>query len=223
MAQANPQDIRHLVVLAHPAKNSFNRSVAERYCQAVEDCGQTAILRDLYAMDFDPRLPANERPGVDGYAIAPEIEQEIALVQGCAAITLVYPLWFGMPPAILKGYIDRVLGAGLQPRDIKDGKTSSLLDGKRFLILSSSGSTRPWLEERGQWMALHQAFETYLSAIFGFLTSDHLHFDAVVPGCGDDYVAENLEVTGAKARELCAAMLSERHAVQMRSLLSGVG
>lgn len=216
--RVDPKDIRHLVVLAHPAPESFNKSIATEYCDAVADCGQTAILRDLYAVDFDPRLRANERPGIAGFETSPAIEDELSLVRDCSVIVMVYPLWFGMPPAMIKGYIDRVMGAGFEARDIERGKTSPLLDGKHFLILSSSASTRPWLEERGQWVALHQAFETYLSTIFGFASTDHLHFDAIVPGCDGDYVGENLYDARLKAREICATVLSERHAAQMRML-----
>lgn len=216
--EVNPRDIVHLVVLAHPAEQSFNRSVAEEYCDAVSDCGQTAVIRDLYALDFDPRLRANERPGTADFRISDAIEQELALLRSCAVVTLVYPLWFGMPPAMIKGYIDRVLGSGFAVQDIKTGKPNFLLGGKRLLILSSSGSTRPWLEEHGQWVALHQAFETYLTTIFGLASADHLHFDAIVPGCGTDYINDNLYDTRMKAREMCAAELSQRHAAQMRVL-----
>lgn len=219
MDPVNPRDIRHLVILAHPAEDSFNRSVAEQYCETVEQCGQTAILRDLYAMDFDPCLRDRERLGVDGYALSPAIEAELARVGDCAVVTMVYPLWFGMPPAMIKGYIDRVLGAGFAAGDIKAGKANPLLGGKRLLILSSSASTRPWLEERGQWLALHEAFEGYLTDIFGFRSNDHVHFDAIVPGCGDRYVHENLFVAHEKARETCAAILSERHTAQLNALL----
>lgn len=219
MDQVNPQDIRHLVVLAHPASESFNRSVADEYCDAVAGCGQTAIFRDLYAMDFDPRLRANERPGIDGFEMSPAISHELSLIRDCSVIVLVYPLWFGMPPAMIKGYIDRVLGAGFEAREIEGGKTSPLLQGKRFLILSSSGSTRPWLEEQGQWVALHQAFETYLTTIFGFASTDHLHFDAIVPGCTEEYVRESLYNTRLQAREICAAMQSQQHAAHMQALL----
>ena len=212
------KDIRHLVVLAHPAENSFNRSIATEYCETVERCGQTAILRDLYAMDFDPRLRANERPGIAGFTMSPVVEQELALVRDCAVVTLVYPLWFGMPPAMIKGYIDRVLGAGVEVRDIKNARPHPLLGGKHLLILSSSGTTRPWLEEHGQWVALHQAFEIYLSLIFGFASSDRLHFDAIVPGCDSQYVGENLYAAHQKAREICADVVSRRHSEQLDAL-----
>ena len=73
----NPQDIRHVVILGHPAAQSFNASVAAAYCEAVEDCGQTAVLRDLYAIGFDPVLRDSERPGTADFAPAPDVAAEL--------------------------------------------------------------------------------------------------------------------------------------------------
>ncbi|RYD24610.1 MAG: flavodoxin family protein, partial [Lysobacteraceae bacterium] len=41
--------LRHVVILGHPAENSFNHAIADQYCTAVRACGQEAVLRDLYA------------------------------------------------------------------------------------------------------------------------------------------------------------------------------
>lgn len=218
MEHVDPKDIRHLVVLGHPAERSFNRSVADAYCRTVEKCGQTAILRDLYAMGFDPLLKADERPGTPDFVPAPDVRHELDLIRGCAVITLIYPLWFGMPPAIIKGYVDRVLGAGVLASDLKQGSPHHLLHGKRLAIFSSSGSTRPWLEEKGQWRSLCQAFELYLSGIFSLEGNDHLHFEAIVPDAPAQYIRENLDVLQERARTICASVLSERHAHQMRLL-----
>lgn len=218
MDHVDPKDIRHLVVLGHPAEQSFNRSVAEAYCHTVEECGQTAILRDLYAMGFDPLLKADERPGLPGFAPSPDVRQELDLIRDCAVITLIYPLWFGMPPAIIKGYLDRVLGAGVLASELKEGSPHHFLHGKRLAIFSSSGSTRPWLEEKGQWRSLRQAFELYLGEIFSLKGDDHLHFDAIVSNSPEQYIHENLEMLHERARTICATVLSERHARQMRLL-----
>lgn len=53
--------IRHLIVLGHPGPDGFNHAVAAAYGNAVRACGQQAVLRDLYSLDFDPRLSAAER------------------------------------------------------------------------------------------------------------------------------------------------------------------
>jgi NAD(P)H dehydrogenase (quinone) len=216
-SRVDPAEIVHLVLLGHPAPGSFNHSMAMAYCAAVRDCGQSAILRDLYAIGFNPLLGASERPDTNGFAPAPDVATELDLVCASQVITLVYPIWFGMPPAIIKGYVDRILGAGFAARDIKAGSRHPFLHGKRLVILSSSAATRPWLDERGQWEALRQAFDTYLTTIFSLHGCDHLHFDAVVRGLGAQIVRENIAKVEEQARKTCSQILAERHAAETRA------
>lgn len=212
--ESNEKPIRHLVVLGHPGEDSFNHAVAETYCAAVHACGQQAVLRDLYAIGFDPRLREAElasRTHLDD-----EVKAELDLIGDSAVIVLVYPIWFGAPPAIIKGYVDRVLGAGFAADDLRGSVANASMHGKRLMILSSSASTRPWLEEQGQWLGLRQAFDTYLTTIFGFDSADHLHFDSIVPGAQPQYVEECLERTEEAARRLSSALLHERRRARFK-------
>lgn len=104
----------HVVILCHPEAHSFNAAVAARYCAAVEDCGQKAIVRDLYAMRFDPVLRSEERPGTRGFFQSPHVAYEMSMLAEADVIVFVYPIWFGLPPAMLKGYVDRVLGSNFR-------------------------------------------------------------------------------------------------------------
>lgn len=104
--------MKHAVIVAHPVRTSFNRSVAEAYRQAVELRGHTVIVRDLYAMNFEPRLQAAEMPRAEGFAPGADVLAEREQLKDVDVFTFVYPLWFNAPPAILKGYIDRVFGFG---------------------------------------------------------------------------------------------------------------
>jgi len=216
---ADPNDIRHLVILGHPAPWSFNAAVAAEYCDAVRGCGQSAVSRNLYEIGFDLLLRNAERPDMPGFTPAPGVQAEIDLIAESAVIVLVYPIWFGMPPAIIKGYVDRVMGAGLAAHDIKAGTGPRLLKGKRLVILSSSASTLPWLEEHGQWASMRQAFDTYLTTIFDMAGSTHLHFDAIVEGRAERFVREDLERVRDLARTTCSTVLSESHADEVRGLV----
>lgn len=211
--------IRHLVVLGHPAPASFNRSVAAAYCETVEACGQEAELRDLYGLGFDPVLKAVERPETPGFMPAADVQAELDRIAGSAIITMIFPIWFGTPPAIIKGYVDRVLGAGFLARDVVTGRANPVLTGKRLMLFSSSASTRPWLEEKGQYQALRQAFETYLSTIFGMRAAGHSHFDAVVEGLKSRFVDENLETVRQRTQRICAELLAERHEAECQRLM----
>lgn len=210
--------LRHVVVLGHPDPHSFNHAIAARYCAAVRACGQEAVVRDLYALDFDPRLHADHRPGRATNALSADVARELGLLRGAAVILFVYPLWFGMPPAMIKGYVDRVLGGALTPNDIKNHVPDAILRGTRFATFSTSATTRAWLEEQGQWRALRQAFDVYLLSIFGMRDGGHVHFDAIVDPLDPHYAGETLLAVETQARALCSKALAERHAAAVEAL-----
>ena len=199
----------HLVVLGHPSAKSFNAALAAAYVEEARSLHHQAEFRDLYALGFDPLLKESERMADGASAATNDIETEVGLLRQCDVLTFVYPLWFGMPPAIIKGYIDRVLGAGFRIDDLaKSGQ--GLLRGKRLAVISTSGSRRTWLEEHGMWVSLRQSFDEYLKTVFGFVACDHYHADSI----GDDLTSAEakrvLFEVGEFARSVCAcAALAE--------------
>lgn len=211
MTARSSQPAQHLVVLGHPSHASLNRAIAETYCAAVRECGQIAFLRDLYAEGFDPVLRDAERPGQPGYAQAPEVARELKLLARSDALVLVYPVWFGGPPAIVKGYIDRVLGAEFGADAVREGRSHPLLAGKKLVSLSTSATTRPWLEERGQWEGMRQSFERYLATVFGMREPERVHFDAVLEPMVPGAALEHLEDVRQAARTVAAELAAGRH------------
>ena len=211
--------IRHIVILGHPEPGSFNHEVAERYCKTVREIGHEAVVRDLYELDFDPRLRANRRPG-HATGMSADVAHEIGLLRDADVLVLVYPIWFGMPPAIIKGYVDRVLGVALTPADIRDHQPDSVLVGKWFGTFSSSATTRIWLDEKGQMESIRQAFDRYLMGIFGMLDAGHVHFGAVVEGVDARFVRESLFQVEEQARKICSTVGAARHAIKAREAIA---
>ncbi|TPG55239.1 flavodoxin family protein [Sphingomonas glacialis] len=209
---ADPADLRHVVILGTPSPSSFTHAVAEAYCAEVRECGQAADLRDLYAMGFKPLLSNAERSTAPNHQRPSDVAAELAVLDGAAVIALVYPLWVGMPPAIIKGYIDRVFGAGFDQAALCPDEPISPFTGKRLLSFSTSASTRPWLEEHGQWTSICQGIDSYLSSVFALVDGGHVHFDSIVEGVSAQYVRQCLSDVRETARRTCAAVLSERHA-----------
>lgn len=68
------------------------------------------IVRDLYRLNFDPRLRARELPDHEGYAARPDVRRERSAIEDADVFALFYPLWFNAAPAIMKGYMDQVFG-----------------------------------------------------------------------------------------------------------------
>lgn len=203
---------RHAVILAHPDPASFNGLVADAYCDAVRACGQEAIVRDLYALGFDPLLKNSERPGTTGFHLSADVEAELDAIRGCDVLVLVYPIWFGMPPAMMKGYVDRVLGAGVTPDQVQHRTADTLLRGKRLVGITSSGASKTWLNEQDQMESLRNVFGRYLLRAFGMKAYEDLHFGETVEGLDQDYVDANLAQVDERARSICAAVIADHAA-----------
>lgn len=209
--------VRHVVILCHPDPDSFNASVAETYCRSVQEHGDDYVLRDLYAMHFDPILRQDERPGRRPFLPSPDVEDELNIIQGGDVFVLVFPIWFGTPPAMLKGYVDRVLGAGVTARAVQDRAWHDLLGGKRLVSFTSSAAREPWLAEQGQSLSLQTVFDDYLSRAFAMKPAEHVHFGGIVDGLSPRLVAENLTMVREKARRICTDLASERRNPSQRA------
>jgi NAD(P)H dehydrogenase (quinone) len=210
-----PQPIaRHAVILCHPDPHSFNHAVADAYCDAVRAEGQEAILRDLYAMQFDPVLRAYERPTADDFAISADVRAELDILSDCDVFVLIYPIWFGTPPAMMKGYIERVLGSGVNPKAVQARAPTAFLGGKRLLSFTSSATSEPWLNEQGQWESLRYLFDHYLTHAFGMQKDDHVHFANIVSGLEERWVDQHLYTVAQQAKATCALLLSDWHRME---------
>jgi putative NADPH-quinone reductase len=95
------------VILAHPHRQSFNHAIANSAVSQLIKNGHDVVFHDLYAEQFDPILPSAEIPS--GAPLPPEVEQHCDEIASADGIVIVHPNWWGQPPAILKGWVDRVI------------------------------------------------------------------------------------------------------------------
>lgn len=203
---------RHVVILAHPAQDSFNAAIARTYAETVAAEGQEVVMRDLYALGFDPVLKDSERPGRPGFHLSDDVRDELALIRDADVFTIIYPIWFGMPPAILTGYVDRVLGAGVTSCEVQQRDGQGVMRGRWLLSITTSGARDVWLDEQGQIESLRTLMSRYLFNAFGMKRSEYLHIGGVVEGFNQRFVDQGLEDVRIRTRALCAA-LSREHAV----------
>jgi NAD(P)H dehydrogenase (quinone) len=183
--------MKHAIVVAHPDQSSFNLSVARSYQAALTAKGHQVVLRDLYAVGFDPRLHADEIPGAKNFAARADVSAERALLADVQSFAFVYPLWFNAPPAMLKGYFDRVFGMGFAYAP-GGGGTAPLLTGRSMLCFTSSGAPESWVRSTGAWDALSKLFDEHFAAVCGLKILEHVHFGNVVPGMRADVVERHL-------------------------------
>ena len=207
MATATPASsipARHVVILSHPGPDSFNHSVARAYCDAVRYAGQEVVLRDLYAIGFDPVLKANERPGPLHPHPFRDVADELEIIRRSDVFVLVYPIWFGSAPAMMKGYVDRVLGAGVVPEAVQKGMPTSLLGGTRLLSFTTSATRGIWLDEQGQQSALQTVFDRYLVHAFGMKLEGHVHLGHVTDELTERFAGQHLEQVKEEAQRVCS-------------------
>lgn len=100
-----------MVNFAHPQVGSFNHAIAEQVCSSLIEIGHQVQFHDLYAKKFNPILPYEETG--KNPVINPVIQNHMDEVCEADGLVIIHPNWWGQPPAILKGWMDRVLAYGV--------------------------------------------------------------------------------------------------------------
>nr|WP_321350681.1 NAD(P)H-dependent oxidoreductase [uncultured Methanoregula sp.] len=130
------------VILAHPRAGSFNHAIAEVVACTLRESGHRVTVHDLYAERFDPILPHPEI--ARDASLPPEIAEHCREIASAEGIVIIHPDWWGMPPAILKGWIDRVVRPGVAYRfagtDSGEGVPEGLLNAKAALVFNTSNT-----------------------------------------------------------------------------------
>lgn len=102
--------MRVLVVKAHPQAESFCTALTEATLRGLHSAGHEAEVLDLYAVDFEPRLSEHEwRNHLASPTTKPEVAEYVRMLRWAEALVFVYPTWWSGPPAILLGWMQRVL------------------------------------------------------------------------------------------------------------------
>src|SRR5277367_4458575 len=152
-------------VLAHPEPQSFNSNLVREGTSCLQDEGWTVTISDLYAMGFDPcerpehyrqRLDlarfdaqAEQRHASDTRSLPKVVTDELALMDRADLLVLQYPMWWRLPPAMMKGWFDRVLAYG----DAYAGRRRFELGrfvGKRAILSITVGTSRATYEYDGR-------------------------------------------------------------------------
>jgi len=137
-----------LIVLGHPNPGSLNHAIAHAVRDDMVEAGHDVVFHDLYAERFDPLLVADQIP--EGGSVPAAIQAHCDDLLSADGIVIVHPNWWGQPPAILKGWVDRVFRPGLAYRfgegDSGEGIPIGLLRAKAAVVLNT-GDTEKMREQ----------------------------------------------------------------------------
>ncbi len=131
-----------LIILGHPDKRSFNHAIADKCKQRLCENGHSVTFHDLYEEKFDPLITSKEIP--KNGSINDLIKKHCDDLQQSDGVIIIHPNWWGQPPAILKGWIDRVFRPGVaykfEEGDNGEGIPIGLLKAKTGLVFNTSNT-----------------------------------------------------------------------------------
>lgn len=139
--------MRVLVVHAHPNPDSFSHALRAAAVNGLLTAGHSVDLLDLYAEGFTAAMSEAERRAYesDNPVQAAEVRRCVELVKAADALVFVYPTWWWGLPAILKGWLDRVLVPGVA-FTLGDGPPRPALTNVRRLVgVTTYGSSRTYM------------------------------------------------------------------------------
>lgn len=130
------------VILAHPYEGSFNHALFRTTVDTFSRLGVKVFAHDLYVEGFDPvltRAELGKAPTSD--ALVKRYSDELIESD---ILVFIHPNWWGQPPAILKGYIDRVIrpphAYDFPADDSGGGLPIGKLEGKVGIVLNTSNT-----------------------------------------------------------------------------------
>ena len=124
--------MRALIVFCHPKEDSFTGSVLATVRERLDAAGAEYRVRDLYRSNFAPVLTAGEIDiYLDESVNTGPVAQDVEDLRWADTLIFVYPTWWYGLPAMLKGWLDRVLVPGVaflmpdaENKDIRPGLTN---------------------------------------------------------------------------------------------------
>lgn len=137
-----------VVVLAHPNSDSFSHAIAHRACVGLRGAGHEVHVLDLYAQGFRAAMSLDDHVAYHGDhpAIDPMVADHGALVLRADALVFVYPTWWSSLPAMLKGWLERVMVPGVAFVFNDKGKVRpGLTNVRRIVGISTYGSPRSYV------------------------------------------------------------------------------
>lgn len=152
-------------VLAHPEPRSFNAHLVRSGAAALEAEGWTVSVSDLYAMGFDPcerpqhyadrvgssrfDVQVEQRRASETASLPTAVSDELAQTDRADLLVLQYPMWWHLPPAMLKDWFDRVLVYGAAYTSKKRFENGRFA-GKRAMLSVTVGTSRATYEHDGR-------------------------------------------------------------------------
>ncbi len=171
-----------LVILGHQRQGSFCHAIADAAIAQLQADRHEAIVHDLYQEGFDPILPDAEI-GRDT-ELDPTVKQHCDELMAADGYLVIHPNWWAGPPAILKGWVDRVLRQGLAYSFSETGVVGHLT-GKTAVVITTSNTPRD-VELKVFGDPLENLWKTCIFGFCGVQDFTRRNFESIVLSTPDE-------------------------------------
>lgn len=165
-----------LVVLGHQSPGSFCHAITQTAIEELLALGHEVILHDLYQERFDPILPPSEIP--KQAELEPAIRKHCDELRAAEGYVVVHPNWWGQPPAILKGWVDRVFRQGVAYEFGPSGP-NGFLKGRVAQLFTTSNTPRD-VELAVYGDPLENLWKTCIFDLCGLTNFERRNFEPVI-------------------------------------------
>jgi len=101
--------MKSLIIYAHPFEGSFCHAVKEKVIETLKENGKEFNLIDLNKDKFDPVMTAEDlKLYSKGGTTDPNVDRYLEMFAETDSLFIIFPVWWGVMPAILKGFFDKV-------------------------------------------------------------------------------------------------------------------
>lgn len=185
--------MNHLIVYSHPNSESFNHAICEFFKEALIEQGHEVKVRDLYAMNFNTVLGADDLAMAQSKRYADDVVAEQEFVRWADVLTMICPIWWGGLTANLRGYIDRVFSLGFA-YDFGANGLEKLLTGKKLVLINTMGAPYEVYEKTGMLKSINQTLDECMADFTGIEPVAHKYFGSVVTCSQEERLAMLKEV-----------------------------
>jgi NAD(P)H dehydrogenase (quinone) len=167
-----------LIIYSNHQKGNFNWQLLERIKVKMAENGSPVIVRDLYELDFDPVLKPADFDMISRGTPPDDISKEQDFVRWADVLLFIYPVWWGGMPAIVKGYIDKVLSWGFAYKSNGNGVVYPLLSDKKAIVMSSLGQSKEEYE-KGMFQAMSRVNSEGVFGFCGIQVLEQMFFSSI--------------------------------------------
>ena len=178
------------VILGHQNPGSFNHAIAGTTLNTLHTLGHEVCYHDLYAENFDP-IAVHDEWNNDNL-LPEQVKRHSQDIQNSEGIVIIHPNWWGTPPAILKGWLDRVFRAGFAYKFTPNGPIQYFTD-KDVQIFTTSNTPRE-VELNVYKDPLENFWKTVVFGLCGCKSFERRNFESIIMSTHEDRLAWLAEV-----------------------------